>query len=97
MRNLNKYYIRKYASDWYDIGLELGLELDVLNIIGNDYHQQSLLCFQKTLDKWLSSDDATWKTLEVALTNVNRIKLGLDPIDTTDKGAYITAGLYLHM
>ena len=83
MRDLNRYVVRKYAADWYDIGIELGLELGVLDIIENDHHQRSVACFQKTLDKWLklNSNDATWTTLEVALTNVNRAKLELDPID----------------
>ena len=82
MRDLNRYVTRKYATDWYDIGIELGLELDV-NIIEKDNPQQSVTCFQRTLDKWLklNTDDATWRTLEVALTNVNRAKLGLDPVD----------------
>ena len=82
MRDLNR-YARKYATDWYDIGIELGLELDVLNIIKKDNPQECVACFQNTLDKWLklNTDDATWKTLEVALTNVNRANLGLDPVD----------------
>ena len=83
MRDLNRYVTRKYATDWYDIGIELGLELDVLDIIQKDNPQQSITCFQKTLDKWLKLNyhGATWKILEVTLTNVNRAKLGLDPVD----------------
>ena len=83
MRDLNRYVTKKYATDWYDIGIELGLELDLLDIIKKENPQQSVTCFQKTLDKWLklNSDDATWKTLEVALTNVNRTNLRLDPVD----------------
>jgi len=83
MKYLNRYVIRKYAKDWYNIGLELELETDVLDIIDSDHHQQCEISFRKTLDKWLksSTDDATWKTLEVALTNANRAKLGLDPVD----------------
>ena len=82
MRDLNRYVVRKYATDWYDIGIELGLMLDVLNLVKKDHPQESVTCFQQTLDKWLNlnTDDATWKTLEVALTNVNRTKLGLDPV-----------------
>ena len=82
MKNLNRYVTRKYAPDWYDIGIELGLELDV-NIIEKDNPQKSVICSQKTLDEWLKStaNNATWRTREVALTNVNRAKLGLDPID----------------
>ena len=54
-----------------------------MDIIKADNPQQHVTCFQKILDKWLklNIDDATWRTLEVALTNVNRAKLGLDPID----------------
>ena len=83
MKDLNRYVTNKYESDWQDIGIELGLELDELDIIERNYPQQSLTCFQWTLDRWLklNNDDATWKTLEIAITNVNRTKLGLDPVD----------------
>jgi len=83
MKDLNRYVTRKYANDWEDIGIELGLDLDVLKIIARDNLLQSVACLKETLDKWLksSTDDATWKTLEVALTNVNRAKLGFDPVD----------------
>ena len=55
----------------------------MLDVIKKDNPQQSVTCFQQTLDKWLklNANDATWKTLEVALTNVNRAELGLDPVD----------------
>ena len=33
--------------------------------------------------------DATWKTLEVALTNVNRTNLRLDPVDNIHGQKYI--------
>ena len=80
MKNLNR-YVTKYAKDWRNIGLELELELGVLdNIEANN--QQVEKCLQKMLDKWLRSNrNTTWKTLEVALTNVNRLQLELDPVD----------------
>ena len=82
MRDLNRYVTRRYASDWYDIGIELGLELDVLDVIEKDHPLSGVTCLQKTLDRWLKfNTDATWRSLEVALTNVNRAKLGLDVID----------------
>jgi len=83
MEDFNRYVIEKYANDWEDIGVELGLDLDALNINARDNPLQSVTCLRETLNKWLNSstDDATWKTLEVALTNVNRAKLGLDPVD----------------
>ena len=83
MRDLNRYVTkRNYATDWKDIGIELGLDLDLLEIIEKDNHDKSVACFQKTLDKWLKlTPNATWKTLEVALTNVRRQQLCLDPVD----------------
>ena len=74
MRDLNRYVTkRKYATDWKDIGIELGLDLDVLDIIEKDHHDRSVACYQKTLDKWLKlATNPTWKILEVALTNVNK-------------------------
>lgn len=92
MKDLNRYVIKKYASDWKDIGIELGLSLHLVKIIAKDNPQDSVACFQGTLDKWLelnTDDDATWKTLELALTNVNRASHGLDPVDDLcGKGVY---------
>ena len=81
MKDLNRYVTRKYASDWLDIGIELELDLDVLNIIESDNPQKCVACLRNTLDKWLKfNTDATWKTLEIAITNVNRSKLGMNPV-----------------
>ena len=80
MKNLNRYVTKKYAADWRDIGIELGLE-HTLEIISKDNHRECVPCFQSTLDKWLeSTPDATWRMLEVAITNVTRQRLGLDPV-----------------
>ena len=83
MRDLNRYVINLHAAHWRDIGIELGLKLQVINNIEERYRQQNTYCLQQTLDKWLqlSPTTATWKTLEVALTNVRRQQLGLDPVD----------------
>ena len=82
MRDLNR-YVKKYASDWRDIGLELRLDLHKLKTIAKDNPLDTVTCLQETLEKWLelNTDDATWKTLELALTNVNRTNNGLDPVD----------------
>ena len=42
----------------------------------------SIKCFRETLNYWLEeNNDATWKSIEVALTNVNRLNLKLNPVD----------------
>ena len=82
MRDINR-YTKKYAADWKDIGIELGLKLSTLNIIEKDHPSQSIACFQTMIDNWIKSttDNITWKALEVTLTNVNRQKLDLDPVN----------------
>ena len=81
MRDINR-YTKKYATNWKDIGIELGLKLEDLAIIEKDHPLHCVSCFQSMIDKWLNSTvDATWKDLEVALTNVNRQTLDLDPVD----------------
>ena len=84
MKYLNRYVTTKYATDWYNIGIELEVDLCVLDNIKQNNLNQNEACFQKTLDKWLklNTNDATWGTLEVAVTNVNRAKLKLDPVDS---------------
>ena len=84
MRDLNRYVTTKYATDWYNIGIELYIHPDALDIIKQENPQQIVSCFQNTLQQWLkiNTDDTTWRTLELALTNVNRAKLGLDPVDS---------------
>ena len=82
MRDINR-YVKKYATNWIDIGLELGIDYDELAIIEKNHHSSDCVaCFQVMINNWLKgTDNATWKALEVALTNVNRQKLKLDPID----------------
>ena len=81
MKDLNRYVTNIYAADWESIGTELDLKYETLYIISKDRHD-STTCFRRTLDKWLTSNtQCTWRTLEVAITNVNRSHLGLKPVD----------------
>ena len=86
MRDLNRYVTKKYATYWKYIGLELGLEFDMLKMIKMS-NTQNEDCFEDVLDKWLKlTPIATWRTLEVALTNVTRQQHGLDPVDDVYDG-----------
>ena len=82
MGDISRYVTVTYAVAWKDIGIELGLELLILTGIERDHSLQNTVCFQVMIEKWIESNiNATWRTLEVALTNVNRQKLDLDPVD----------------
>ena len=99
MRDLNLYVAWNFGDNWEDIGIELGFDLTSLRIIARDNNQQCVACLRKTLYIWLqlNTDDATWKTLETAITNVNRAKLGLKPVnDVYGKGInYNPAASYI--
>ena len=60
----------------------MGLDIDVLKTVEQNYIYKVENCFQETLLKWLKSTlNATWKALELAITNVRRQQLGLGPVD----------------
>ena len=81
MKDLYRYVIKTYAPDWKAIGLELNLKTPILNIIEKDNPLNCTACFENTLDTWLkSTPHATWRLLEVAITNVKRVNLGLEPL-----------------
>lgn len=81
MRDLNRYVVHKYAAEWEDIAFELGLDEEHIKVIKKDC-QDCADRLRKTLQKWVHSatPPASWKTLEVAITNVKRIQMHLDPV-----------------
>ena len=77
-------FLTKYCLEWKSIGLHLGLEQALLSLIGADHSGQHRDCLRLTLENWLQMDTkATWSKLELAITNANRVKSGIDPIDTS--------------
>ena len=81
-RNLNR-FITDYCKQWRGIGLEFGLESSVLDQVETDYHTLSER-FRVTIEKWLLLNvGVTWDNLELAITNVNRMNLGLQPLITS--------------
>ena len=107
MEDINRYVTWKYAVDWEDISLELNLDYNKIPSI-DDYMctrtggltqygpKDNKAKFHDMISFWIKRGvDATWKALEVALTNVNRRKLGLYPVD--DVYGMITHLLYVRM
>ena len=106
MRDLHRYVIKTHAPHWRDIGIELKLKITTLDIISRDNPLNCIACFGRTLDKWLKSNpDASWGALEVAITNVRRAELGLEPVNdvygkcVTISGRYVffTVGIFLYV
>ena len=61
----------------------MGLKSALLDQMEADYHALSER-FRVTLQKWLQLNvGVTWESLELAITNVYRINLGLQPLITS--------------
>ena len=74
-------FITEYCGQWRSIGYKLGLEDAVLNVIQSDNSEQRER-FRVTLQKWLELDErSTWNTLELAITNAQRVVQNLKPLE----------------
>ena len=85
MKELYRYVVNQYAIYWRDIGFELDLKCSKIdNIKANSFECEDRL--YEVLKAWLEvkEDHATWKTLEVAIINVKRLKSGADPVDSVE-------------
>ena len=83
MVELNRFvvYVHNHAHKWKDIGLELGLDFDVLDKMEVNSNHNNVHCFQRALNMWLKETQyPSWSKLEVAITNVNRTESGLLPV-----------------
>ena len=83
MKDINRYVKIDHAACWRNIGTELGLSCGRLDIIEADEPNKCEVRFQNMIKLWiqLNGHNATWKVLEVALTNVNRQIMSLDHVD----------------
>ena len=72
-------FITGYCTLWKTIGLKLGLQNTLLNLIEREHLMQFRECFRITLQYWLDQNvSTTWSTLELAITNARREELYLD-------------------
>ena len=87
--------LTSYCTEWMSIGLQLNLEQSALNLMSADHPNDNRECFRLVLEKWLDMDiEATWSTLELAITNARRQKLGLKPLNAS-KAIYNMTHLFV--
>lgn len=74
-------FLAPYGGMWQAIGLNLGLKQFVLDAIAADNPLNQNERFRVTLQRWMEMDvEASWSTLELAITNANRTKIGNPPL-----------------
>ena len=74
--NLCEELVMSVAPHWYDLGVQLHLHRDKLNIIQCDNGQNCKVCLRKLLEKWLdNSKDITWNAVADALDLISKKNL----------------------
>ena len=80
-KELGRRVVNQYATQWCDINIGTELEVPIKNTEHDNPHN-CVVCFRKILEIWLELNlHASWKMLEVAITNVIRVENGLKPVD----------------
>ena len=95
----------KFATKWSNIGLELDIDSEVLDIIDADYKNDVQKCCSIMLRKWLDSDpEASWGKLFDAVENAKRhydndsdetIKPGIDLVENVINVIIIIITLFI--
>ena len=82
LREIIDYNIRnEVAVQWYDLGVQLLLDTNVLNIIRQDHSTNTETCCNEMFNRWLQADrTASWNKLIEALRNIENNQLA-DRID----------------
>ena len=57
----------KARTQWYNLGLELGINEETLKVIKRNYPDEDD-CYREMLSKWLKTVKPTWEGVLVALT-----------------------------
>ena len=62
-------FVWKARSTWFNLGLQLNIEMEELQSIGQKFNHDSENCLQETLLRWLQMTDPTpsWEDLATAL------------------------------
>ena len=84
MKDLNRYVINPYATHWRDIGFELDLDCNKIDVIEANFSECEKRLYE-VLKAWLQlNENTSWKALEVAIINAKRLKSGGNPIVCMD-------------
>ena len=66
LKDLVRHVVPRIAPAWYDVGLQLDLEPDVLDEIEKEKSDQP----RKMLAKWLQGSSCTWQSVLNAVENI---------------------------
>ena len=98
LKDLVRHVVPRIAPAWYDVGLQLDLEPDVLDEIEKEKSDQP----KKMLAKWLQGSSCTWQIVFNAVEKICGVKpmedIRADQLtctDTTIFTAYDVTGSYV--
>ena len=72
VKEFNNYIRDRVATDWYDLGVQLGIPYQQLNIIQINNPGNIQMCCTRMFQHWLQVDTtANWNKLIKALEDIN--------------------------
>ena len=78
MKDINDQVVTRYAPQWKQLGRQLNVDQNLINILQHDHGSDCVECCTRVLEVWLDQnrlDNATWEILFCAIDNL--------PIDLT--------------
>ena len=73
VRDINDHVVTKWAPQWKQLGRQLNIDQDFIDIIQHDRGNDCVECCSRMLEAWLEQNthnDATWETLINAIDNL---------------------------
>ena len=87
LKDINNYVVIKCATEWKQLGENLNIDEDLLNIIDKDNPNNCENCCSKMLSSWLDLDpNASWSILldavDKAINTINKVPATDEKLDT---------------
>ena len=83
MKDIDDYVVNRYAPQWKQLGRQLNIDQNLINILQHDHGNDCVECCTRMLEAWLEQniyDDVTWEILIYVIDNL--------PIDLTGMWLY---------
>ena len=98
MSELHDHVMDAGALYWFELGIELGLQVEKLNVIKCDHPTNLKKCCTAMFKHWLDVDKTvSWDKLIIALRNIEHIALAEKIKAMTSKGTFIVVHNYMYV
>jgi len=84
MKDVEDYVVIKLATQWRELGNQLNIDENSLDILQKDYPNDCKKCCSKMLDDWLQQNTQGNTTWEILLNAIDKLPKGIKLSYTLD-------------